>query len=208
MYKKQVFLENELVQNQIAIMLSQIQPHFLYNALGSIKALYKIDPKTAEDTLVDFSNYLRGNMDSLMLKEPITFARELQHVKTYLAIEKKRFEDDLSVVFDINTEDFMLPALTLQPIVENAVRHGIQKKDDGGTVTIKTEKTDNAVIITVIDDGIGFDIEQVQNDERSHIGIENVRNRLKANGGSLEIQSNPCTGTTATIMIPMTGKRE
>ncbi|MDR2542047.1 MAG: histidine kinase [Treponema sp.] len=221
-------LERELQQSQIAIMLSQIQPHFLYNSLTVIQDLCRTDPKMARETVVEFAKYLRGNLDSLAIKEMIPFERELHHVQTYLALEKKRFGENLNIVFDIGMEKFMLPALTLQSIVENSVRYGVTKKDEGGTVTIKTEKTDSgvskgivlskrskfskesqspffeSVVITVTDDGMGFNTEHDVSDNRSHIGIENVRNRLKAMcGGSLEIQSEPGVGTTVTIIIPI-----
>lgn len=197
-------LENELMQNQIAIMLSQIQPHFLYNSLVVIRQLCRIDPKMAEETVLEFSNYLRGNLDSLTISEPISFERELRHVETYLAIEKKRFGNKLNIVYDIKIKDFTLPALTLQPIVENAVRYGITKRDNGGTITITTEKSGRNVIISVIDDGVGFDQQQpVPQDGRSHIGVSNVRSRLAAMcGGTLEEKSKPGAGTIAVITIP------
>jgi sensor histidine kinase YesM len=202
-------LERELQQSHISIMLSQIQPHFLYNSLTVIQDLCGTNPKMAKETVVEFAQYLRGNLDSLTIKNMIPFEQELHHVKTYLALEKKRFEEKINIVYDINIEKFMLPALTLQSIVENAIRYGITKKDENGTVIIKTEKISNFVVITVKDDGVGFNPEQngstdVSYNNRSHIGIENVRNRLKAMcNGSLEIQSEPGTGTTVTIIIPM-----
>jgi signal transduction histidine kinase len=198
-------LENELQQNQIAIMLSQIQPHFLYNSLMVIQQLCKIDPKMAEETVVEFSNYLRGNMDSLTRKEPIPFEQELHHVETYLAIEKKRFGDSLNVEYEINKNDFTLPALTLQAVVENAVRYGVTKKKGGGKVRIKTEEKDGSTKIVVTDDGIGFNPRQKLQDGRSHVGINNVRYRLAAMcAGSIEIQSKLNEGTEVVIIIPHT----
>ena len=196
-------LKNELQQSQIAIMLSQIQPHFLYNSLQVIQQLCRIDPKMAEETVVEFANYLRSNLDSLTRNKPILFEQELHHVETYLAIEKKRFGDKFNVEYDINTKNFMLPALTLQSIVENAVRYGVTKKKSGGTVRITTEKTDNGTVITVSDDGIGFDTEQKPQDGRSRVGIENVSNRLAAMcEGSLTIESEIGTGTKVVMIIP------
>ena len=207
-YKSEVQkLENELLQKQISIMLSQIQPHFLYNVLVVIQQLCKIDPKMAEETVVEFSRYLRSNLDSLTLKEPIPFEQELHHVENYLAIEKKRFPDILKIKYDIEKKDFFLPALTLQAIVENAVRYGITKKEKGGTVKIKTHEAEGNAVITVIDDGAGFDTNQRQQDGRSHVGIENVRKRLSAMcGGSMEIQSKPGEGTCVVIKIPLGGR--
>lgn len=196
--------ERELTRSKVAVMLSQIQPHFLYNSLVVIRHLCKIDPKAAEETVVEFSDYLRGNLDSLSLNEPIPFERELRHVQTYLKIEKKRFGDKLMINYDIKAMDFLIPALTLQPIVENAVRYGITKKEHGGTIEIKTEETEDSILITVTDDGAGFVInENPKDDERSHIGIDNARSRLAMMcNGTLDIQSKSGVGTIVVITIP------
>ena len=114
-----------------------------------------------------------------------------------------RFEERLNIVYDINTVDFSLPTLTLQPIVENAVRYGVTKKEEGGTVIISTTENDREYIITVSDDGVGFDVNVVKDDGRTHIGIQNVRDRLKRMcNGTLEIESQFNIGTVATITIP------
>ena len=217
--------ELELTESRIAIMLSQIQPHFLYNSLVAIKHLCLTDPKLAAETVVEFSDYLRVNLDSLAIKKPITFEQELRHVANYLSIEKKRFGDKLNVVYDIRVKDFTLPALALQLIVENAVRYGVTKKEQGGTVTIRTEESEHLpdehsqgskkpgdhkpggyVVISVSDDGEGFHLSNriIKSDnERSHVGLENVRNRLSIMcGGTLEIKSKLGIGTTAIMTIP------
>ena len=194
--------ELELTQGRMAIMLSQIQPHFLYNSLASIQRLCIKDPKLAEETVAEFSRYLRGNMDSLSVKEPISFEKELFHVENYLSIEKKRFGERLNVVYEIFVRNFSIPALTLQPIVENAVRHGVTKREEGGTVTIRADETSKEIVITVTDDGVGFDPGE-RKDNRQHIGIENVRHRLAAMcGGTLTVQGEPGVGTTAVITLP------
>jgi sensor histidine kinase YesM len=168
-----------------------------------IQQLCKIDPKMAEETVVEFSDYLRGNMDSLTRKEPIPFEQELHHVETYLSIEKKRFGDSLNIEYDIKRKNFKLPALTLQAVVENAVRYGVTKKKGGGKVRIKTEKKDGNIIITVTDDGKGFNPGQIPEDGRSHVGLDNVRYRLAAMcSGSIEIESRLNAGTKVTIIIP------
>jgi len=196
-------LELKLVESKISIMLSQIKPHFLYNSLLAIRELCLIDPEKASETVDEFSNYLRGNLDSLSINTPIPFIKELKHVQTYLSLEKKRFEDRLNIVYDIMVQDFLIPALTLQQIVENAVRHGITKREEGGTVSIKTEKTDSTVKITVSDNGIGFDVNTLH-DNPHQVGIGNAKNRLAAMCNStLDISSKPGTGTTVTISIPI-----
>jgi len=195
--------EMELQDSRVAIMLSQIQPHFLFNTLAAIKTLCIDNPQLAEETVVEFSEYLRANLDSLSYTAPIPFERELKHVETYLSIEKKRFGEKLRVVMNISTKDFMIPALTLQPIVENAVQHGITRGGGAGVVTIQTGSTDTEILIIVTDDGIGFDPELTPPDDgRRHVGIENVRSRLAAMcGGTLEIQSKLGEGTKAVITI-------
>lgn len=195
--------ELELTESRIAVMLSQIQPHFLYNSLGAIQRLCTKDPKLAEETVIEFTKYLRGNMESLSTGKPIMFEKELQHVENYLALEKKRFGNRLHVVYEIQARNFTIPVLTLQPLVENAVRHGVTKREEGGTVTIRTEETETHIVVIVTDDGVGFDPSSPKQDGRQHIGIENVQSRLAAMcGGTLTIQSKPGAGTTAILTMP------
>jgi len=195
--------ERELSESRTAMMLSQIQPHFLYNALTAITRLCDIDPEKAKKTTMDFSDYLRGNMDLFTQKDPVPFASELHHSQVYTNIEKVRFGDKLNVEYDIETDNFLIPSLTLQPLVENAVKHGVGKKREGGTVHLSTHETAKGWYVTVTDDGVGFDLAQTQSDGRSHIGIDNVRSRLAAqSGGSLTITSVLGTGTTAEIFLP------
>ncbi|MBE6062628.1 MAG: hypothetical protein E7207_03520 [Clostridium butyricum] len=196
-------LEAELVQKNVAIMLSQIQPHFLYNSLTSIGYLCEKEPKTARKLLNQFSDYLRVNMDSLKMNKPVTFSKELDHVKTYLHLEKMRFDDDLHIEYEIETVDFMIPALTVQPIVENAVKHGIGKKENGGTIKLLTKEMESEYVVIVQDDGVGFNSNINKNDNRTHIGIENVKKRLESmSGGKLSIESKEGLGTTVKIKIP------
>jgi two-component system LytT family sensor kinase len=195
--------QEELTQSRLAIMRSQIQPHFLYNALSTIQNLCHSGAPEAEEALISFSKFLRGNLDSLSQSEPIPFERELSHTQQFLLLEEKRFGQRMRVEYDIRAREFMIPALTLQPIVENAVQHGIVERMEGGTVRISTEETENAWVIRVTDDGVGFDVNEVREDGRSHVGISNVRDRLSQMcGGSLTIQSVPGKGTEAVIQLP------
>lgn len=200
-------MELRLQENQISIMLSQIQPHFLYNTLNSIYQLCETNPMRARFMVNSFSEYLRNNLSSLEEPGLITFETELSHVNTYLDIEKVRFEDTLEIEYDIKCMDFSLPVLTVQPIVENAVKHGTSKKRGGGRVRISTEDDGQDYVITVSDTGCGFDPDVPKNDGKRHVGIENVRQRL-ANmcSGSLTIESKVGEGTVATIRIPKGGK--
>ncbi len=200
-------IQKELYESRVAIMVSQIQPHFLYNSLTSIAMMCSIDPDTAQEATITFADYLRGNMDSLKQKTPVPFSKELEHLKKYLYIEKLRFGDDLNIVYDIQTDNFTLPQLSIQPLVENAVKHGVGMKREGGTVTIATRETDKAFEVIVSDDGVGFDTEQTKNDGRSHIGMENVRRRLaEMCGGTVTITSVIGEGTTATVTLPKEGQ--
>ncbi|MCQ2508004.1 MAG: histidine kinase [Dorea sp.] len=194
--------QQDLMEKQTQMMISQIQPHFLFNALNAIYYLCGKDAKLAKKMILMFSDYLRVNMDSIKSKEPIPFEKELAHTKTYLEIELLRFGNILNLVYDIQEKDFVLPALSLQPLVENAVKYGIRGREEGGTVTISTRREENRVYITVSDDGMGFDPTRLPEDGRSHVGIENVRARLEAMcGGKLLIESTKNVGTVATIIL-------
>ena len=196
-------LQKELYESRVAIMVSQIQPHFLYNSLTSIAMMCSINPETAQEATITFAEYLRGNMDSLKQKAPVPFSKELEHLKKYLYIEKLRFGDDLNIEYDIQASDFVLPQLSIQPLAENAVKHGVGMKREGGTVTIATRETDNAFEVIVSDDGVGFDAEAVKDDGRSHVGMDNVRRRLKEMcGGEVIITSEIGKGTAARVVLP------
>lgn len=195
--------EIKLREQRVSLMLSQIQPHFLYNTLNTITALCRVNPKLAEETTVKFSKYLRENMYSMGENEIHPFLQELEHTNIYLDIEKLRFGDRVKVEYNITSEDFSMPTLTLQPIVENAVKHGICKKVGGGTIKISTEKKGKAHIITIADNGVGFEPEGIFHDENPHIGIQNVKERLKSMvNAEMEITSFLGIGTIVKIIIP------
>ncbi len=191
------------MKQQMQLMTSQIQPHFIFNALSSIRQISK-DKETA-DLILDFSNYLRMNLETLSYDACVPFEKELEHTKQYLRIEQLRFGERLAVSYDLQCMDFEIPPLTLQPIVENAIKHGILERINGGTVRITSVREENHIVITVADDGVGFDPEHKKEDGRVHIGIENVRARLERMvGGSLVIDSEVGKGTTIQILIPCT----
>jgi len=196
-------LEKELEDSRIAIMLSQIKPHFLYNVLNTIYHLYRKEPETAQEAVSSFAEYLRCNMLSIEKSEPIPFTEEYQHIQTYLSLEQIRFRGKLDVIYDVEVTDFKLPPLTVEPLVENAVKHGVTKKRGGGSVTVSTRRTDEGVFVTVTDTGVGFDPNTYMEDGKPHIGIRNVRERIQNMvGGSLSITSTE-KGTVAVVRIPV-----
>ena len=203
MAKNLVENERELMQSQMSLAISQIQPHFLYNTLSTIAELCRKDSAMAEEVTNRFALYLRGNLEHMGDSFPVEFSKELKHVQTYLWIEKIRFQEELQVVYDIQTEDFIIPALTVQPLVENAVKHGMMESENVCTITIRTKCVERGYQVIIEDDGCGFDPEQVKNDGRKHIGIESVRNRLRFMvGGILTVRSVIGKGTTVIIEIP------
>ena len=196
-------MKAELENSRITVMLSQIQPHFLYNSLTSVMDLCDRNPKQAKAAIADFADYLRGNLSSLKTENLISFEAELEHIEKYLRLEKLRFEDELEVVYDIQAQDFMLPALSVQPLVENAVKHGVGQKIGGGTVIIHTTETENEYIICVTDDGVGFTEGEYADDGGTHVGIENIKKRLDMMiNARLEMESKKGIGTKACIFIP------
>jgi len=200
--------EKEAYEAKVSVMVSQIQPHFMYNALTSIAMMCQIDPDTAQEATVTFAKYLRGNMDSLKQTKPIPFEQELEHLKKYLYIEKLRFGKKLNIEYDIQVADFVLPQLSIQPLVENAVKHGVGMKKKGGTVTIATRETETAYEVIISDDGVGFDTTAEKKDDgRSHVGMENTIRRVKDMcGGEIRIESKVGEGTTATVILPKEGQ--
>lgn len=211
--EREANIEKELAQKELALsesnnslVLSQIQPHFLYNALTSIYRLCDVKPEAAKEAVSNFSKYLRGNLDSIKQKKMISFADELKHLQAYLALEKIRYDDYLEVRYDIQAMEFFLPPLTIQPLVENAVNHGISDLPEGGCITISTNEEPDHYEIRVSDNGVGFDPDTQPIDGRSHIGIANVRSRLDIMcHGTLDIKSSPGGGTVAIIQIPKGG---
>ena len=192
--------EKKLKDANVKIMMSQIQPHFIYNTLSSISTLTTIDPGKAQKALDDFSDYLRMNFSSLTDTRLVPFADELQHIKTYVGLEKLRFNDRLKIVYDIQTMDFYVPPLSIQPIVENAIKHGIIKKVEGGTVTLRIYENDTSHVVEIIDDGVGFDVNKIDFKNNKHIGLNNVRQRITSMcKGDIHFESENNNGTKAII---------
>ena len=194
-------LNAELTESRIATMISQIQPHFIYNTLGTIEQLCITEPQAASKLVRNFSLYLRGNFSELDNTKPIRFSQEMNHVKHYTDIEQVRFPD-ITIQYDLRSVEFLLPALSVQPLVENAIKHGLMGLEKGGSVTISAYETNESYVVEVTDDGVGFDM-NAGYDETRHVGIKNIRGRIEAIcGGTLTIESKIGSGTKATIRIP------
>jgi len=191
-------------EQRIQIMMSQIQPHFLYNTLATIQALCLIDPDKAFNTTGKFGAYLRQNLDTLNQPELIPVTRELEHTQTYVDIESVRFPN-IFVEYDTPDKSYTLPALTIQPLVENAIRHGVRVRENGRILIVSRREGDFHVI-RIQDNGKGFDVHEAAKSSQkvSHIGLSNVKERIERMcKGTMEVESTIGVGTTITIRIPV-----
>ena len=202
--ERKLLEERECVNDmKIRLVLSQVKPHFLFNALNAIYYLIEKSPMQAQAAIDSFSDYLRGNMEALEHTALIPLSQEMKHVKSYLRLEEMRFQDELEVIYDVKALNFDVPALSVEPIVENAVKHGISQNENGGYVKISTDETEDGYEIRVEDNGSGFIVEDIGKDGRLHVGIANVRTRLESMvKGTLTIESEIGKGTRVTIFIP------
>lgn len=196
------------VQAEMAFLQAQIKPHFLYNSLNTIASFCWTDPEKAGELLLELSNYLRGSFHFGNLAPFIPLERELEFVQSYLAIEKARFEDRLAYRCEIEGPlDLMVPTLILQPIVENAVLHGILPKPEGGTVAISVRPRDTCILIEVKDDGVGMPPDKIaaaleEKPGGKSVGLLNVDKRMKRiYGHGLEIDSQIGKGTRVSLRI-------
>ena len=194
-------LEGELKNSNIVLAVSQIRAHFIFNILNAISGMCKYDPERADETVVCFSRYLRTNIDIMQEDKPVNFHVALKHLEDYVTLEQIRFEDKVKFVKDIMVNDFMIPLLVLQPIVENAIKHGVTPKSSGGTVILRTWKDEEYIYISIQDDGVGFDPDSLK--DKTGVGLKNVRFRLEHMiDGKMTVESKIGEGTTVTIYIP------
>ena len=196
-YKRQ---RREIAHQQASIMVLQMRPHFIHNTMTSIYYLCDLDPQKAKQVTMDFNTYLRRNFTAIASDHTIPFTEELEHTRAYLAVEQAQFEDRLFVDYDTPLIDFRVPPLTLQPIVENAVKHGMDPDSEPLHISIRTRKTDSGSEILVKDDGPGYD---PADDSEPHIALPNIRERLELMcGGRLEISPRDGGGTVVRILVP------
>ncbi len=189
-------------EQKTQLMLKQIQPHFLYNVITCIKALCNKDAKLAGEALTIFSRFLRANMDS-MSTPLVPFTQELEHIKNFVYLQQMRYDDYLHVSYEIEVDQFKVPSLSIQPLVENAIRYSAGESSEGGNVLVRTYEKEQNYVIEVCDDGVGFGNTQNMGEHKSHVGFENVKNRIQnLSGGTVEVLSNETKGTKVVVEIP------
>jgi two-component system sensor histidine kinase ChiS len=205
----------EAVRSEMAFLQAQIKPHFLYNALNTIISLSLDEPQTAHDLLLHLSRYLRGSFDFRNKHRLVPLRKELELTKAYLQIEQARFTNRLRIRYEVDEAvDCMLPPLTLQPLVENAVRHGIMKQEQGGTITVSVLADGHDFVIAVEDDGVGMtesaqSILSRESEGEGGVGLKNIHQRmLRLYGRGLDIESEPGRGTKVTLRIPLISREE
>jgi two-component system LytT family sensor kinase len=187
----------------------QIHPHFLFNTLNSIASLVRFRPELAREMIVKLANILR-----VLLRERDAFvplSEELSFTDDYLDIEVVRFGEKLHVVKDIDpaTLDLMIPSMVLQPLIENSIKHGLEPRISGGTITLRSRAKDGRLLVQIEDDGVGMrtDLESESPRRGTGIGLKNVRERLHVLFGDdagLEVVSRPGRGTKVTVEVPQT----
>ncbi len=202
---EKALLEKEKAVNeaQSKLLAEQIQPHFIFNSLMAIESLIQTDPDKAVESIENFAGYLRGNIDALMSDELIPFKQELSHIEEFAALELADPDRQFTMDYDFEIEDFMIPALSIQPIVENAIKHGaLSHKDGSGHVLIKTEEQGPFIRILVEDNGTSKGESTAGKKKHEGIGMKNAENRIVNQCGGtfhFEVADN---GAKATILIP------
>ena len=207
-------LEQKLEIMRINNSTSQMQPHFLYNALSSIREVVLTDPGYASDLIYDFTVYLRACIRTMRNGDVISVQQEMDNIRAYVNIEKMRMGDRLKMEYNLKSDDFQVVPLSIQPLVENAIRHGIYNRGKkGGTVSVETRTLRDCNMIIVKDDGVGFDYQKVRDEvergERESIGLDNVMFRLKKQlDARVIIKSTIGVGTIIIVRIPKKGNND
>ena len=192
--------QREIAHQRASVMVLQMRPHFIYNTMMGIYYLCDQDSGKAKQVTLDFTTYLRKNFTAIASEDTIPFQDELEHTRAYLAVEQAQFEDVLFVNFDTPHTMFRVPPLTLQPIVENAVKHGMKSSSEPIHISVVTRQTDNSSEIIVEDDGVGFN---PVDDNEPHIALDNIRQRLELMcKGKLVISEREGGGLSVRVTIP------
>ena len=197
---QRIHQQQELAHQRASIMVLQMRPHFIYNAMTSIYYLCKQDPDLAQQVTLDFTTYLRKNFTAIASEKLIPFSEELEHTRAYLAVEQAQFEDSLSIEYDTPHVSFSIPPLTLQPIVENAVKHGMDPEIGKLHILIRTAAAGTGSEIVVEDTGSGY---VPADDNEPHIALRNIQQRLEMMcGGKMDISPREGGGTVVKVTIP------
>lgn len=192
--------QQEIAGQRASILVLQMRPHFIHNTLMSIYYLCRQDPEEAQRVTLNFNKYLEKNLNALASKETIPFSEELEHTRAYLNVEQALYEENLFVEYDLPHVNFRVPPLTLQPVVENAVKHGLDPDSDPLCISIKTRESHAGSEIIVSDNGPGF---EPADDDRPHIALANIRQRLEMMcGGSMTILPREGGGTVVKLTVP------
>jgi len=202
--------EEDLIYNESAFLQAQIKPHFLYNALNVIAVMCKVNAGKARELILDLSSYLHHSFDFGNRAKYISFDEELEFIQAYVRIEQARFGDKLKMEYELeDTEELRLPPLILQPLVENAVRHGIRKSAGGGTVVLRVKALAGCFVIEIEDDGAGMtpeQLEKIQSEGKAAdhgVGLANIQQRLRMlYGTQLTIKSRVGVGTKIILTLP------
>ncbi len=205
--RKHLLADKMWIESQINFLHAQIQPHFLYNTINTITAYCRTDPEQSRELLSHLSTYLRGKLNSE--KDMFTFLKdEIELIKAYLAIEQVRFSERLSVEYDIDEDcNILIPCLILQPIVENAVKHGLAPKKEGGKIRISVKREGKDAIIKIKDNGVGMDMRSLPDilaGRQGGIGLGNTNERLRRYYKTeIKAESKAGAGTEFTVTIPI-----
>lgn len=193
--------ETQLTMSRITTMMSQIRSHFVFNVLNAISGMCKYDPEKADETVVRFSRYLRSNIDIMEDDKNVPFLQEMERLEDYVVLEQIRFGDRIEFTTELEADQFVIPPLILQPIVENAIKHGVSKRPEGGKIHLQTRDMGRNIVITITDNGIGFPMEAL--DKSTSVGLRNIRFRLyHLVGGTMDIKSQLGVGTVVALTIP------
>ena len=202
MERELVRKERELQDAKVKTMMNQIRPHFIYNTLVSIYVLCKEDPERASEVVSEFTNYLQANFTAIASTELTSFGEELRNTRAYVAVESVLYGDKLQVEYDTEFTAFRLPPLTLQPLVENAVKYGVGKGYSPGHIRILSRAVPGGAELTVEDNGPGY-APSPREDNEAHIGLASVRERLELMcSGTLSVGPRAGGGTTVTVFVP------
>ncbi|MCR4609848.1 MAG: histidine kinase [Eubacterium sp.] len=192
----------ELSENKLVVMMDQIHPHFIYNSLQQIALLCNQDPDRVKPAILTFSGYLRKNFESLTDTGMITFEMEMEHVDMFIALAQILPSRHFEVEKRFEVTDFSIPALTVQPLVENAIKYGIGMSTEGSKLLIETKEENGFYLIKVVDDGHGGSTELPEQKKKKSIGTANVKTRLKVLCDGTFTINKLAQGTEAIIKIP------